>query len=167
ALVAEARAQLHAQGYVGADVEDPATAQRWVRSTVHVGDGQIVVDVNSSKRLARLLEILTRIGADPVVTDEKRIDPAQDFAWPGSERASPGGAAPPAEGWEKHWLDEHVPALRGRTPRQAARGKERPLLEALLRQFEYEADLLAVKGKSGVDTGWLRHELDMTDDLER
>ncbi|MGE5290025.1 MAG: hypothetical protein ACM3ML_23130 [Micromonosporaceae bacterium] len=66
-----------------------------------------------------------------------------------------------SSGW-----DEQVPALRGRTPRQAARGKERPLLEALLRQFEYEADLLAVGGKSGVDTRWLRDELGMIDDLD-
>ncbi len=57
--------------------------------------------------------------------------------------------------------------LRGwRTPRQAAHGKERPLLEALLRQFEYEADLLAAEGKAGVDTGWLRNELAMVDDLD-
>jgi hypothetical protein len=50
----------------------------------------------------------------------KRIDPTQDAA---------------AEGWEKFWLDEKVPALLGRTPRQAARGRERPYLEAMLRQF--------------------------------
>ena len=70
-----------------------------------------------------------------------------------------GGAAPASEGWEKHWLDEKVPALRGRTPRQAAQGKERPRLEALLRQAEYEAGLLAAQGKPGIDTAWLRHEL--------
>jgi hypothetical protein len=152
ALLAETKAQFLAQGYTGADIEDPATPQRWVRGTLQVGDGQIVADVNSAKRLARLLEVLTKTGADPVITSEKRIDPAQDLPWPGGEHASPGGAASPAEGWEKHWLDEQVLALRGRTPRQAARGKEKPLLEALLRQFEYEADLLAVEGKSGVDT---------------
>jgi len=39
---------------------------------------------------------------------------------------------------------------------QAARGRERPCLEAMLRQFEYEADLLAADGKAGVDTAWLR-----------
>jgi hypothetical protein len=82
------------------------------------------------------------------------------------EDAFPRGAAPPSAGWEKYWLDERVPALRGRTPRQAADGKERPLLEALLRQFEYEADLLAAEGESGVDTGWLRQELGMTYDPE-
>ena len=57
-----------------------------------------------------------------------------------------------------------VPALGGRTPRKAAAGPERPLLEALLRQFEYEADLLAADGKAGVDTAWLREQLDMTAD---
>ena len=49
----------------------------------------------------------------------------------------------------------------GRTPRQAARGRERPYLEAMLRQFEYEANLLAVDGKTGIDTAWLREQLDM------
>lgn len=58
-------------------------------------------------------------------------------------------------------LPEPVPALRGRTPRQAANGGEQPLLEALLRQWEYEADLLAAEGKQGVDTDWLRQELEM------
>ena len=80
------------------------------------------------------------------------------------ERASPGGAATAAEGWEKFWLDEKVPALPGRTPRQAARGREWPYLEALLRQFEYEADLLAADGMTGVDTAWLREQLDMPSD---
>jgi hypothetical protein len=65
----------------------------------------------------------------------------------------------------KFWLDEKVPALSGRTPRQAARGRERPYLEAMLRQFEYEADLLAVDGKTGIDTAWLREQLDTPGDL--
>ena len=99
------------------------------------------------------------------LTSEKRIDPALDFAWAAGQRAAQGGAAAAAEGWEKFWLDEKVPALFGRTPRQAARGRERPYLEALLRQFEYEADLLAADSKTGVDTAWLREQLDMPCDL--
>jgi hypothetical protein len=31
----------------------------------------------------------------------------------------------------------------------------------LLRQWEYEAALLAADGKHGIDTGWLRGELGM------
>jgi hypothetical protein len=159
AMMAEAMARLRAQGH--RHVEAPGGPQRWVRGVLRVRDREITVEVNSERRLTRLLDLLREIGANPVVTTDKRIDPALDFAWPAGQHASPGGAAAAAEGWEKFWLDEKVPALGGRTPRQAARGRERPYLEALLRQFEYEADLLAADGKTGVDTAWLREQLDM------
>ena len=126
---------------------------------------EVIVEVSSRQRLTRLIDILRKVGGNPVVISEKRIDPAQDFAWPAVQRAAQGGAAAAAEGWEKFWLDEQIPALSGRTPRQAARGRERPYLQAMLRQFEYEADLLAVDGKTGVDTAWLREQLDMPSDL--
>jgi hypothetical protein len=35
----------------------------------------------------------------------------------------------------------------------------------MLQQFEYEADLLVVDGKTGIDTAWLREQLDMPSDL--
>ena len=132
---------------------------------LRVRDREITIEVNSQQRLTRLLEILRKVGANPVVTYEKRIDPAQDFAWATGQRTAQGGTAAAAEGWEKFWLDETVPVLLGRTPRQAARGRERPYLEAMLRQFEYEADLLAVDGKTGIDTAWLREQVDMPSDL--
>jgi len=163
AMMAEAMAQLRAQGHQ--DVEAPAGPQRWVRGVLRVRGREVTVEVNSQQRLTRLLGILRKVGADPVVTSEKRIDPAMDFAWASGQRASEGGAAAAAEGWEKFWLDEKVPALFGRTPRQAARGRERPYLEAMLRQFEYEAGLLAVDGKTGIDAAWLREQLDMPSDL--
>lgn len=56
----------------------------------------------------------------------------------------------------------HCSAERPGKPHTAGR---RPYLEALLRQFEYEADLLAADGKTGVDTAWLRKQLDMPSDL--
>ena len=84
---------------------------------------EVTVEVNSQQRLTRLLGILRKVGADPVITSEKRIDPAMDFAWTTGQRTSEGGAAAAAEGWERFWLDEKVPALFGRTPRQAARGR--------------------------------------------
>ena len=163
AMMAEAVAQLRAQGRL--DVELPAGPQRWVRGVLRARDGEITAEVNSRERLTRLLGILRKVGAAPAVTAEKRIDPALDFAWPAGERAFQGGVAAAAEGWEKHWLDEKVPALFGRTPRQAAAGAERPYLEALLRQFEYEADLLAADGKAGIDTAWLREQLGLPSDL--
>jgi len=163
AMMAEAVAQLRAEGHK--HVEVPQGPQRWVRGVLRVGVGEIIVEVNSRQRLARLLDILRKVGADPVVTAEKRIDPTLDFGWPGGERASRGGVAPAAEGWEKHWLDQKIPALHGCTPRQAAAGREWPYLEALLRQFEYEADLLAAEGKTGIDTAWLREQLNLPSGL--
>jgi hypothetical protein len=66
-------------------------------------------------------------------------------------------------GREKTWLDEPVPVLRGRTPRQAAasEGEDFIRLKSLLRQLEYEAGLAAIDGRSGIDVPWLRRELDM------
>ena len=165
-MLAEVTAQFRAQGLPGPALDEPERPQRWIRGTLKVRGNEIVAEVNSAERLARLLDILARAGTSPVVTGETRVDPAEDIGWPGGPRALPGGTAPAGEGWEKHWLDEKVPALRGRTPRQAAHGKERPRLEALLRQAEYEASLLAAQGKPGIDTVWLRHELAMDDDQE-
>ena len=150
AMMAEAMAQLRAQGHK--DVAAPEGPERWVRGVLRIRGREMTVEVNSQQRLTLLVGILRKVGADPVVTSEKRIDPALDFAWAAGQRVSPGGAATAAEGLEKLWLDEKAPALLGRTPRQAARGRERPYLEALLRQFEYEADLLAADGMTGVDT---------------
>lgn len=166
AMLADVQAELHARGLGGVDVESAEGPRRWVQGQLEVRGGELVAEVNSRNRLTRLLGLLTRLGEAPAVIDETRVDPAQDMAWPAGPRIFPGGAAPPEEGWEKHWLDEPVPALRGRTPRQAAQSssEDRPALEALLRQFEYEACLLAADGKSGAGTAWLRRELGMDGD---
>lgn len=81
-------------------------------------------------------------------------------------RAAVAGAAPPTAGRENAWLDERVPALGGRTPRQAAGGDMEDLirLESLLRQLEYQAGLAAAQGEAGekgIDVPWLRAELDI------
>lgn len=166
AMLAEADAELQAQGLAGVDLRSAEGPQRWVQGQLEARGGELIVEVNSRNRLARLLALLTRLGESPSVTDETRVDPAQDMAWPAGPRIFPRGSAPPEEGWEKHWLDEPVPALRGRTPRQAAQSRSGDwiALEALLRQFEYEAGVLAAGGQSGIDTAWLRRELDMDGD---
>jgi len=78
AMVAEAMAQLRAQGHQ--DVEAPAGLQRWVRGVLRVRGREITVEVNSQQRLTRLLGLLRKVGGNPVVTSEKRIGPAQDCA---------------------------------------------------------------------------------------
>jgi hypothetical protein len=94
-MMAEAMAQLRAQGHK--DVEAPAGPQRWVRGVLRVRGREITVEVNSQQRLTRFLDILRKAGGNPVVTSEKRIDPAQDFAWPAVQRAAQGGAAAAAK----------------------------------------------------------------------
>lgn len=99
-----------------------------------------------------------------MITDETHVDPGQDLAlgdgsWPAAR-----DAASAAEGWEKIWLDEPVPALDDQTPREAAQGNTGSVmrLESLLRQFEYQAGLAnAAGGNGGVDVAWLRAELDL------
>jgi hypothetical protein len=117
------------------------------------------VTVNSTQRLDGLLDLLTEGGGKPEIIDQTRIDPAQDLAWAPGRQLTAATLAPPEQGREKHWLDEHVPALRGDTPRQAADGEHRAHLETLLREFEYHHDLAGSGG--GPDTAWMREQLHM------
>jgi hypothetical protein len=161
----EQRAGMRGQGIADAEIDDPLEPRRSVRGTLEVSPGQILVLVNSAERLTRLLDVLTKVGANPVVTKQTQIDALQDLARPGGEHVRPRGAGS-GEGWEKLWLDEQLPALRGRTPRQAVSGKDWALVETLLRQFEYENDLLTAQGQLGIDTNWMRQELNMTSEDE-
>jgi len=56
------------------------------RHVLRLRGREITVEVNSVQRLTRLLDILRKVGADPVVTSEKRIDPAMDLAWEAGQR---------------------------------------------------------------------------------
>jgi hypothetical protein len=64
--------------------------------------------------------------------------------------------------------DERLPMLRGRTIRQAVRGmpEDQLRVEALLRDWEYQSDLLAAVGKPTVDIAALRAELGLHSDLD-
>ncbi len=72
-------------------------AERWVLGRVTPGEGRIRVRVNSQQRLARLVRILTALGAEPQVTEEKRAVPSLDFAWgPAPDGGDGGDEASPA-----------------------------------------------------------------------
>jgi hypothetical protein len=136
-------------------------AERWVLGRVTPGAGRIRVRVNSQRRLARLVRILTALGAEPQVTEEKRAVPSLDFAWgPAPDGGDSGAEASPAREWEKNWVDQAVAPLNFRTPRQAAQGGAVDALrvEALLRQLEYQAGLATARGQRGIDVAWLRAE---------
>jgi hypothetical protein len=144
------------------DLAHRDTAHRYIRAQLEIRGAELRIDVNSEERLTGLLEVLDGLNLMPELIDRSLFDPTQDMAWPPGQRAHPGGQAPAAEGWESYWLDEKVPGLGTRTPRQVRGSADWPLLEAMLRQFEYEADLLGQRGDRGVDTDWLRRQLDLS-----
>jgi hypothetical protein len=155
-------AELRAEGYEP-EIED-GKPRRWTRGKLTVAEGEIRAAVNSAGRLDRLLRILTKLDAAPIVTAEKLVDPGLDYLLlADSVMSVTGSALIVADGWEKTWLEEQVPVLRGRTPREAAisEGEDWIRLESLLRQFEYQAGLAALDGHRGIDVAWLREELDM------
>jgi len=153
------------RAHLGDDYVEPEQHERWLRGSLAVSDGTIQLSVNSRKRLDRLIHILAKLGTTPVITAETHVDPVLDLtlgagAWPGAD-----GAAP-AEGWEKAWLDEQIPALQGLTPREAAEGDTTSLmgLESLLRRFEYQNGLAKAAGSNNTaDVAWLRAELGLED----
>lgn len=124
-----------------------------VLGTLRLESGHLVVDVNSTRRAERMKrEITKRLGKAAVLIDTAVVDPTEELAARARQRAagervdeslpeSPpefkGIQEEPARRHWEAWLDMRVPALRNKTPRQAARsagGRER--LEALLAEFE-------------------------------
>ena len=112
-MMAEAAAQLRAQGH--RDVELPEGPQRWVRGVLRVHDGEITAEVNSGA--ANPAARHTPQGGRRAGGHRREADrPGAGLRLAGGSAPFQRGAAGPAEGWEKHWLDENVPALHGRTP---------------------------------------------------
>ncbi|MEZ5293439.1 MAG: SEC-C metal-binding domain-containing protein [Vicinamibacterales bacterium] len=131
-----------------------ASWKNTVLGTLALTEGRLVAEVNSDKRAKRLeREIAKRLGSMATRAGREVTDPvarilesrAKDEARKGlrlvepSTPVEPEVAALEAE-WRRRysqeWLDTPVPALHGKTPRQAARsaaGRER--LEALLLGF--------------------------------
>ena len=122
--------------------------------------------MNSHRRLTRLLQILTDIGAKPEVAEQAQSEPSLDFA-----RGPVPDSASSAREWEKAWLEQSVAVLDFRSPRHAATSAtegstaEALRLEGLLRQLEYQAGLAAARGERPIDTEWLRTELGLTTPL--
>jgi hypothetical protein len=128
-----------------------------VLGTIRVVSGEMVAEVNSARRAARLRkEIVKRLGERAVLVKTEVHDMADALPERKQQRAAgtlveEPEPAPTAEmlafqdeAIRRHlesWVDMRLPALGNRTPRQAARtprGRER--LEALLADFEQKAD---------------------------
>jgi len=140
--------------------------ERLVLGRVTPDRDRVRVQVNSHRRLTKLLQILADIGAEPEVAEQAQSEPSLDFAW----GPVPDGASPARE-WEKARLEQSVAVLDFDSPRHAAARaaegstEEALRLEGLLRQLEYEAGLAAARGERPLDTEWLRTELGLTGPL--
>jgi hypothetical protein len=141
-------------------------AERLILGRVTPDGDRVRVQVNSHRRLKKLLRILADTGAAPKVAEQAQSEPSLDFAW----GPVPDGAAPARE-WERAWLEQSVATLEFDSPRhaaaRAAEGStaEALRLEGLLRQLEYQAGLAAARGERPIDTQWLRTELGLTTPL--
>ena len=121
------------------------------------------VSVNSEERLQALVQLLRGLGAAPEIGRRSVIDPAQDMPPIQLGMPMPFGASQDAvDAWQSLWPDERVPALGGATPRTASRrAQSRPRLEAVLREFEHDAYVLARAHRPAPDLERLRAELGM------
>jgi hypothetical protein len=150
-----------------------------ILGNLRLDGSRLIIDVNSVRRRDRIKrEIAKRFGSAAELVDTKVTDVAQQIE---NRRASGRGSglsesSPPeveptpevqaleAELIRRHWdawVDETVPALGNRTPRQAAktaRGRER--LEALLADFERSAE--HTRSPGGPNVSELRRRLGLT-----
>lgn len=157
---AEVRAMLRERG------EDPDEIvtegpRRWLRGRIKpLGEG-LEIDVNSRERLDRFLGLLRELGEEPDVSKQLVIDPAQDMPQlRAGQLLAIGGSEASQAAWLAHFPDQRLPALGDRTPREAAlRPRDAPRLEALLREFEHDADILRERGRPAPDIDLLREEL--------
>ena len=149
---------LHFHEDGSAHVSDPGDAEeeRIVLGRLTPEPGRVRVQVNSQRRLKRLLRILKEIGAAPRVAEESRSEPSLNFSW-----GPVPGHGLTARQWAENWLGQAVAVLQFHTPRHAAEGgqTDRLRLEGLLRQLEYQSALPAELGGRPIDTAWLRAEL--------
>jgi hypothetical protein len=104
---------------------------------------------------------LRDLGEEPEVSERLVIDPAQDMPqMRAGQLLAIGGSEASQAAWLTHFPDQRLPALGDRTPREAAlRPRDAPRLEALLREFEHDVDILRERGRPAPDINLLRKEL--------
>jgi len=160
-----------------------AAMENTVLGRMEIRDGRLTVEVNSRPRAVRIRRLVERRLGDGATFEGERIQTFEEL------REAAKAAAESEEGREEErrrraereqlenapevraltermrvehwqrWLDEEIPALGGRTPRDAARdprGRER--LEALLLEFEWQ-DSRASRNAMAPDVDALRREL--------
>jgi len=136
---------------------------RTVLGSVSIGQGELRVEANSYARSDRLCEIV-EVACGEMLT-EGLASHTNPRALMGRER-SPSPAFGVVVEFKRQyylerWMKDHIPALDGKTPRQAARSKRgREQLDTLLKQIEYGESLLSEDDR--FDVSELREKLGLT-----
>ena len=134
---------------------------------------RLVLETQSKERVERGRAFLQSLAGDAVrfrLVEYEDPERALERVARSPKPAPSGDRVPPeieaqmvGEFYEQHyrrWLDEPVPALGNRTPREAARLKTgRPKLVALLQEFENMAARQRLEGRPAYDFGWMWAEL--------
>lgn len=134
---------------------------------------RLVFETQSEKRVERGRQFLESLAGDSVrfrLVEYEDPERAMERLASSPRREAAGGAVPPeveaqvvGEFYAQHyrrWLDEPIPALGDRTPREAARlTRARPKLVALLQEFENMAARERLEGRPAYDFGWMWAEL--------
>ncbi len=176
------------EGEGGYTWTEPATDFRRGVGRFVLEGGRLVLETQSPQRVERGRRFLESLAGAAVrfrVAEYEDADRALDRIAAARSARAGGGAAPhrsagagsggvatiprQVEGdivgafYEQHyrrWLDEPIPALGGRTPREAARLRDgRPRLVALLQQFENLSARQRLAGQPAYDFGWMWAEL--------
>jgi hypothetical protein len=149
-----------------------------IRGSVHRQQRQLTIAANSVERLGGLQQQVlaaapgSRLVSESIVPMEELLAEEQDpqaTADPDAE-AQRLGLSPEEEAtlleqvmrdYEQRWLDQELPALDGRTPRQAAAegGSGLAELRALLDDIQWQAD----NSGGGMSAARIRHHLGLTD----
>ncbi len=145
--------------------------------TFRIAAARLVLETTSKGRAERGRRLVEAAAGDAVryrVTEHEDLGQAMKRAAraPGRSAGAPRreGAIPPEveaellqEFRDRHhrkWIDEPIPAVGGRTPRQAARLKTwRPRLVDLLKEMENHEARAARAGRFAYDFGWVWEEL--------
>lgn len=149
-----------------ADAEAPDAGERTVRAWLHLQQDTLIVRSMSEARLdAVLTELHTTLPGAQVTS--RRCDPIQPADPQAPDSAVAGPAEIPAEAlhelmdrYERRWCDEHVPALGGLTPRQAAADPTRR--DELVRLIASFPEIEPTGGAFGLRPARLRELLGLT-----
>ncbi|HZD00070.1 MAG TPA: SEC-C domain-containing protein, partial [Actinomycetes bacterium] len=151
--------------------------ERVIRGWVRRVQGRLEVEANSVERLGDLhQQVLAAAPGATLVSEsivpvqellaERDLEPEAEGPASSAPRLPPDEEAAVLEQvmreYEQRWLDHKLPALSGRTPRQAAAegGSALAELRALLDDLQWQAETTG----GGMNAARIRHQLGLTDD---